>query len=94
MKREVLLEDVRMGVLGKMESTILGGGDRFSFDRQYGGAMVEIYFREVRRGGFVEEDYEILVAHEGGHKESPMLEAAIREVMPDWFKLKEELVLA
>ena len=94
MKREVLLEDVRMGVLGKMESTILGGGTRFCYDKQVGTGYIEIEFHEVRCGAFLDCEFEVLVAHEDASKESPMLEAALFAVMPDWFKTKERLGLA
>lgn len=91
-RTERILDEVKAGVLAKMEDTILGGDNRFHYEQEFGTAWVDIDFHEVYCGAFMIDDWDVHVAHEDGHKESPMLEQALRAVMPDWFKVKEELV--
>ena len=89
---ENILNEVRTGVQAKMEDTILGGDNRFHYEKEYGEAYIDIDFHEVYCGAFLIDDWDVHVSHEDAHKESPMLEAALRAVMPDWFKVKEELM--
>lgn len=89
---ESILNDVRTGVLSKMEDTILGGDNRFHYEKEYGEAYIDIEFHEVFTGAFLLEDWDIHVSHEDATKESPLLEKALRAVMPDWFKVKEDLM--
>lgn len=92
MMKEAILNEVRMGVLGMMEDTILGGGNSFHYEQQVGTAWIDVEFHEVRIGGFLEGDYDITVSHEDGHRNSPTLERELISVMPDWFKTKEALM--
>ena len=89
---ETILDEVRKGVQSKMEDTILGGDNRFHYEKEFGTAYIDIDFHEVYCGAFMIDDWDVHVSHEDAHKESPMLEAALRAVMPDWFKVKEELL--
>lgn len=89
---ESILNDVRTGVLSKMEDTILGGDNRFHYEKEYGEAYIDIEFHEVYCGAFLLDDWDVHVSHEDATKESPLLEAALRAVMPDWFKVKEDLM--
>ena len=91
---ENILNEVRKGVQEKMEETIIGGDNRFHFEKEYGKAYIDIDFHEVYCGAFLIDDFDIHVSHEDGRKESPLLEAALRAVMPDWFKVKEDLLQA
>lgn len=88
---ENILNEVRTGVQVMMEETILGGDNRFHYEKEYGTAYVDIEFHEVYCGAFMIDDWDVHVSHEDARKESPMLEAALRAVMPDWFKVKEAL---
>ena len=91
-KIEKILTEVIQGVRSMMEDTILGGDNRFHYEKEYGEAYIDIEFHEVYCGAFLIDDWDVHVSHEDSHKESPMLEAALRAVMPDWFKVKEELL--
>ena len=91
---ENILNEVRKGVQEKMEETIIGGDNRFHYEKEYGTAYIDIDFHEVYCGAFLIDDFDIHVSHEDGCKESPLLEAALRAVMPDWFKIKEDLLQA
>ena len=89
---ENILNDVRTGVLSKMEDTILGGDNRFHYEKEYGEAYIDIDFHEVYCGAFLLDDWDVHVSHEDATKESPLLEKALRAVMPDWFKVKEDFM--
>lgn len=91
-KIESILNEVRLGVQAKMEDTILGGDNRFHYEREYGDAYIDIEFHEVWTGAWYLDDWDIHVSHVDATKESPLLEKALRAVMPDWFKIKEELM--
>ena len=92
MKRiENILNEVRTGVLSTMEDTILGGDNRFHYEKEYGEAYIDIDFHEVYCGSFMIDDWDVHVSHEDATKESPLLEAALLAVMPDWFKTKERM---
>ena len=91
-KIENILSEVRTGVQEMMEQTIIGGDNRFHYEKEYGTAYIDIDFHEVYCGAFMIDDFDIHVSHEDACKESPMLESALRAVMPDWFKIKEELM--
>ena len=88
---ENILNEVRTGVLSEMEETILDGDNRFHYEKEYGDAYVDIEFREVIAGAYLLDDWDIHVSHEDARKESPVLEQALRAVMPDWFKTKERM---
>lgn len=88
---ENILSEVRTGVQKQMEDAILWGDNRFHYEKEYGTAYIDIEFHEVRCSSFLIDDFDIHVSHEDVHKESPMLEAALRSVMPDWFKIKEDM---
>ena len=91
---ENILNEVRKGVQSMMEDTILGGDNRFHYEKEYGDAYIDIDFHEVYCGAFLLDDWDIHVSHEDTRKESPLLEHALRSVMPDWFQLKEEMMQA
>ena len=86
-----ILKEVQAGVRQKMEETILGGDNRFHYEKEYGDAYVDIEFHEVYCGAFMIDDWDVHVSHEDAAKESPLLEQALRAVMPDWFKMKEDM---
>ena len=88
---ENILNEIRTGVLSEMEETLLDGDNRFHYEKEYGDAYVDIEFREIFTGAFLLEDWDIHVSHEDARKESPLLEKALRAVMPSWFKVKERM---
>lgn len=70
---------------------ILDRDRSFHYEKEYGTAWVDVEFREVYCSAFVIDEWDVYVCHEDSRKESPLLTQALRSVMPDWFKLKEEL---
>ena len=90
-KLEKILREVRRDVMKVMEETILSGGKHFTFEKQYGDAYIDIDFWETCNFPWLHAEWDIAVSHEDIHKRSPILEDAIKAVMPDWFKLKELL---
>ena len=88
---ENILSEVQAGVLSKMEDTILGGDNRFHWEKEFGTAYVDIDFHEVYCGAFTIDDWDVHVSHEDATKESPLLEAALRAILPDWFETKERM---
>lgn len=93
-KLEKILKDVRKDVMKVMEDTILSGGKHFTFERNYGDAFIDIDFWETCNFPWLHAEWDITVSHEDCHKRSPLLEEAIKAVMPDWFKLKEVIEMA
>ena len=88
---ESILNEVRTGVQAEMETTIMDGDNRFHYEKEYGDAYVDIEFREIFTGAFFLEDWDIHVCHEYSRKESPLLEKALKAVMPNWFETKERM---
>ena len=91
-KIEKILKEVQAGVQSKMEDTILDGDNRFHYEKEYGEAYIDIEFHEVYCGAYVIDDWDVHVSHPDATKESPLLEQALRAVMPDWFKVKDEML--
>ena len=79
------------GVREEMARTIQFGDDSFSWEKDYDRATVIVECHEVRlANGFVIMDATVLVDHDNGN-ESPMLEQAIREALPDWWQVRKEI---
>lgn len=92
-KIQQIIREVADGVLDAMKDAIMSGYDYVNYEKVYGDAAVYVDVREVRlRGGMYIDDTDVCVYHaESGHQ-SPRLEKAIREAIPNWFKVKEEEV--
>ena len=91
-KIQEIIKAVADGVLDAMKDAIESGYDYVNYEKVYGDAAVYVDVREVRlRGGMYIDDLDVCVYHaEGGHQ-SPRLEKAIRDAVPNWFKVKEEV---
>ena len=92
-KIQQIIREVADGVLDAMKDAIMSGYDYVNYEKVYGDAAVYVDVREVRlRGGMYIDDTDVCVYHaESGHQ-SPRLEKAIREAIPNWFKVKDEEV--
>lgn len=94
-KLQTILNDVSNGVFGKMVSAHQWGDDRMTYEQEVGDAWIDVEVREVRlRNGMLILDIDVAVSHEDTRHHSPLLENAIREVLPDWWKVKEEVLAA
>lgn len=91
-KIQEIIKAVADGVLDAMKDAIESGYDYVNYEKVYGDAAVYVDVREVRlRGGMYIDDLDVCVYHsESGHQ-SPRLEKAIRDAVPNWFKVKEEV---
>ena len=84
------LQQIAKEVEDKAIKTILGRGTSFYYEKVVGATIITIDFQEYFVGGWKYAEYDVCVGHEDGHKRSPLLENAIKAVMPDWFQLKEQ----
>ena len=89
---EQVLKDVRMGVQDMMERTVINGDTDFHYEQRFGTAYVDIDFCETCSCGYVTGNITVHVSHEDGRKCSPLLEKAIRSVLPKWFDVKDEIL--
>lgn len=90
-KLEKILTDVRKDVVARMEETIIMGGTHFIYEKNYGDAYIGIDFWETCNFPWLQAEFDVEVSHVDAHKRSPLLEQAIRAVMPDWFEIKERM---
>ena len=90
-KLEKILTDVRKDVVARMEETIIMGGTHFIYEKNYGEAYIDIEFRETCNFPWLQQEFDVTVSHEDCHKRSPLLEQAIKAVMPNWFDIKEKM---
>ena len=90
-KLEKILKDVRKDIQARMEDTAYHGGKHFVYEKVIGTAYIDIDFWETCNFPWLHADFDIMVSHEDSHKRSPLLEKAIRAVMPDWFEIKEKM---
>lgn len=92
-KIQEIIKAVADGVREAMKDAIESGYDYINYEKVYGDAAVYVDVKEVRlRGGMYIDDVDVCVYHaETGHQ-SPRLEQAIRNAVPDWFKIKEGMI--
>lgn len=90
-KLEKILSDVRRDIQTKMEETAYTGGTHFVYEKQFGDAYIGIDFWETCNFPWLHAEFEVEVSHEDCHKRSPLLEQAVKAVMPDWFEIKERM---
>lgn len=91
MKRyERIIQEVAADVKDEMQFNIEFGYDSMQWEKYYGTAVVivEVSERHTSFGWMTFTD--VVVAHEDGHKSSPLLQEAIEKALPSWDKLKEE----
>ena len=92
MNRQKLIIDIARAVHDEMYDCISQGWDRLSWEREYGLALVRVEVALVRlRNGMYIDDVDVAVMHDDNGHESPLLEKAIREALPDWFNVKDEV---
>lgn len=90
-KLEKILKEVRRDITERMEDIAYHGCKHFTYEKNFGDAFIDIDFWEVCNFPWLRAEFDINVSHEDSHKRSPLLEQAIRAVMPDWFEIKEKM---
>ena len=92
MNRQKLINEIARAVHDEMYDCISQDWDRLSWEREYGLALVRVEVELVRlRNGMYIDDVDVAVMHDDSTHESPLLEKAIREALPDWFNVKDEV---
>ena len=91
-KSERIINQVASGVREEMTDSISQGCDWMTYEREVCGVPVKVEIREVRlRGGYYIDDVDVFVEHDDTSHQSPLLEKAIREALPNWFNVKAEV---
>lgn len=82
-----LVDDVRC----EMKTNIECGFDYMYYEKEYGTATVCVDVTEYRQSnGMYNEVTDVYVTHEG-EQQSPLLEALIRQSIPNWMDVKREV---
>lgn len=86
-----IVKQIADDVRDEMKRTIQFGDDYFTWEKDYDRATVIVEGREVRLvNGILMMDAMVLVNHDNGN-ESPMLEQAIRDALPEWWDVRKEM---
>lgn len=89
---ENIITEVAAGVRMEMEDSILAGAYGMHFEKVYGDAYVDIDIFEEHRGGYIEVIEQVMVSHFDTCHRSPLLESAIKNVLPDWWEVKNSMM--
>lgn len=91
-KIQKIVREIADGVLDAIRDAVESGYDYVNYEKVYGDAAVYVDIREVRlRGGMYIDDTDVCVYHAESCHQSPRLEQAIRNAIPNWFKVKEDV---
>ena len=92
MKRKQLMKEIQDSLKSEMREAILDGWDWMDFEQCFGDATVHVKLYEVRLAyGKYILDEDIWIEHLNRRHESPLLEKAVKEILPDWFQIKMEV---
>ena len=91
-KSENIIKKVASEVKAEMVDSISQGCDWMVFEQEINGVPVKVEIREVRlRNGYYIDDVDVFIEHDDTSHQSPLLEKAIREALPNWFNVKAEV---
>lgn len=91
-KSETIIKKVATEVKAEMMDSILQGCDWMVFEQEINGVPVKVEIREVRlKNGYYIDDVDVFIEHDDTSHQSPLLEKAIREALPNWFNVKAEV---
>ena len=92
MKKSEIIKKIATEVKAEMVDSISQGCDWMVFEQEINGVPVKVEIREVRlRNGYYIDDVDVFIEHDDTSHQSPLLEKAIREALPDWFNVKQEV---
>ena len=88
-----IIKNIVDSVREAMKDAIESGYDYMNFEKVCGDAAVYVDVREVRlSNGMYIDDLDVCVYHAESCHQSPRLEQAIRNAIPNWFKVKEDVI--
>lgn len=91
-KLQNIINEVVAGVRTTMQDQILSGSYGMHYEHICGDAYIDIDIFEENRGGYYVVIEQVMVSHVDTAHRSPLLEQAIKAVLPDWYEMKEELM--
>lgn len=91
-KVQEICSEIQKEIKEQMYDAIMMRDDRMYYEKEYGTAFiaVDIYTIPLTYGRYMTMT-DVYVAHEDAKHESPLLTAAVKEVIPDWDKMKYDL---
>ena len=90
MKKKEIIDKVVCEVKAQMEEWLLDGMDRMSTEVILKGGIVEVNIYEVPSQWEI-TDVQVIILHDDNEHQSPLLEKAIIEALPDWYDVKRSL---
>ena len=90
MRRKELIDKVVCHVTEEMADWLLSGMDRMATEVILNGGVVEVYIHEVPAACEI-TDVQVIVIHDDNEHNSPLLEKAIIEALPDWYDVKHNM---
>lgn len=92
-KVDSIILDIAIGVRKEMESAMMKGAYGMHFEKSYGNAYIDVDIFLERKNNYIFEVQDVMVSHVETLHKSPLLEQAVKRVLPSWFKMQNELMM-
>lgn len=90
MKRKELMRQVYNRTYDAIRDAVLAGYDYIDIEVEVNSGIVQVEIHEVP-GYYEIADVQVYVLHDDCTKHSPLLEKAIIDSLPDWYKIWHEI---
>lgn len=92
MRRKELMNRIIDDVREQMRQCLMADMDFMYFEMDYGRATVQVDIHEVEGTPYEIADVQCYVLHDDGkERHSPQVEAALIDMVPDWFEMKHKM---
>ena len=91
-KLQNICDTVKDDLHWMIDSAIVFGDDRVTYEKEFGNGIVGVEYYPVRlRNGMVIMIKDVYVLHDRGTGRSPMLVDALKKALPEWEEVEREI---
>lgn len=92
MKRQHFINEIASDIRTKIENHLVDYNRSLYYEKEVGGCLIVIDINvEQLSNGFLYQNTEVDIQHDNEQHHSPLLAEAIKNAMPDWLDIEEEI---